>query len=236
MKTRTKKHTKKLSRLLFISVMAYSCNEGTMLTQSCSLEFDQDMAKYQEQIANGEISSDTAAPIACEVLDQDPEGNLTVNIQMRDFNDEQEEKMLVAVEKIKIVINSVEFKQRVLNHTYNQERTFVDNNGLTNDEIYQKIMEGKEDLLPVIDNEMDVDVTMYYKRSSTVGYTYPDTTRTWINSNFFNGYTHGQVASNVVHEWTHKIGFSHDYRHNDARPYSVPYAIGSIIEELVDSM
>ena len=237
MKTRTKQTlSTKLTRLLFISLMAYGCEEGTMLEGPCSLNINDDLAEYQRQLDSGEISADTPKPKACATFVEDPDANLSINIKMRDFNNTQKEKMLEAVEKIKIVINSTEFKDRVLNHTYDQKKTYVDNNSLSNQEVYQKIMDGKEDLIPELDNEMDIDVTMYYKRSSTVGYTYPDTVRTWVNSRFFNGYTHGQVAANVVHEWTHKIGFDHAYRNNSSRPYSVPYAIGSIIEELVDSM
>jgi hypothetical protein len=232
-----KKRTKStFSKLVFISLIAFSCKEGTMLESPCSLDIESDLAEYQRQLDEGEITNDTAPPIACVSLERDPDAKLDINIKMNDFNDTQTQKMLIAVEKIKVVINSIEFKERVLNHTYNKEKTFVDNNDLTNAQVYQKIMDGKEDLIPEIDNEMDVDVTMYYKRSSTVGYTYPNTTKTWVNSRFFNGYTHGQVASNVVHEWTHKIGFGHAYRSNSSRPYSVPYAVGSIIEELVDSM
>jgi hypothetical protein len=237
MKTRTRKSlSTKLTKLLFISLIAFGCEEGTMLESPCSLDIDADLSEYQRQLDNSEIAADSPKPQACVTFEVDPDANLDINIKMRDFNDIQKEKMLKAVEKIKVVINSTEFKERVLNHTYNGQKTFVDNNNLTNKEVYQKIMGGKEDLIPEVDNEMDVDVTIYYKRSSTVGYTYPDTTRTWVNSRFFNGYTHGQVSSNVVHEWTHKIGFGHAYRSNSARPYSVPYAIGSIIEELVDSM
>ena len=214
---------------------AASCKNSMVSTKACSLNYEQDMAQHRKLLAD-EQATDADEPRECQYPSKDPDANLGVNLVMRDFTDTQEKKMLDAVERIKIVINSIEFKERVIGHTYNGERVFVDNNGLTNEEVYQKIMDGAEDLLPEIDNEMDIDVTMYYKRTSTVGYTYPDTTRTWVNSRFFNGYTPGQVAANVTHEWTHKIGFGHSFYNNPSRPYSVPYAIGSINEELVDSM
>jgi hypothetical protein len=233
MKTRTMITIKSL--LLLAGLNATSCKKSMITTKACSLNYQEALANHQEQVASGEASEEDA-PRECEYPEAEPGANLGVNLVMRNFTDEQEAKMIDAVERIKIVINSVDFKDRVIGHTYNGERVFVDNNGLTNEEIYEKIMEGAEDLIPEVDQEMDVDVTMYYKRSSTVGYTYPDTTRTWVNSRFFMGYTTGQVAANVTHEWTHKIGFGHSFYNNPSRPYSVPYAVGSIIEELVDSM
>ena len=234
MKTRTVTTT--LKALFLIGTLNLTgCKEAVLAGKTCSLNYEEDLQRHQEQVANGE-ATDEDAPRECEYPVQEPNANLGVNLVMRNFTTEQEAKMLDAVERIKIVINSIDFKERVVGHTYNGKRTFVDNNGLTNEEVYQKIMEGAEELVPEIDEEMDVDVTMYYKRTSTVGYTYPDTTKTWVNSRFFNGYTPGQVAANVTHEWTHKIGFGHAFRSNPSRPYSVPYAIGSIIEELVESM
>ncbi len=137
-----------------------------------------------------------------------------------------------ALRRARIVLNSKAFRTKVMNHTHNGKKTFVDNNGQTNEEVYQTIMEGAETLLPEIDNEMDLDITLYYKNNSTVGYTYTDTTRIWVNNKFFAGYTLGQVANNAVHEWTHKIGYGHSFYNNADRPFSVPYAVGEIVEEI----
>ena len=223
------------SMLLLAGLNATGCKEGVINSKACSLNYEEALQKHTELVVKSEATEEDA-PRECDVPTQEPGANLGVNIVMRNFNDTQETKMLDAVERIKLVINSIDFKERVIGHTYNGERTFVDNNDMTNEEIYEAIMDASETLIPEVDNEMDIDVTMYYKRTSTVGYTYPDTTRTWVNSRFFNGYTAGQVASNATHEWTHKIGFGHSYYNNAARPYSVPYAIGGIIEELVDSL
>lgn len=161
---------------------------------------------------------------------------MNFHVQLTDFNPQQEEKMLAALERAKLVINSTAFKERVLNHTFNDERAFSENNGQSNEEIYETFMAGAEDLLPEIDYEMDLDITLYYANNSTVGYTYPNTLRIWVNNKFFSGYTLGQVAANAVHEWTHKIGYGHSRYNSPSRPYTVPYGIGSIIQELVDGM
>ena len=156
--------------------------------------------------------------------------------ELSGFNQEQDIKIREVLKRVKLVINSEEFKQRVLNHEFQGTKTFVDNAGLTNEEIYQKIMDGEEMLIPGVNHTMDLSLTMYYTNNSTVGYTYADTTMVWMNSKFFNSYTYGEAGGNVVHEWTHKLGFEHSYYNDYARPYSVPYAIGTIIEDLIDTM
>jgi hypothetical protein len=233
MKTRTILTIKTL--LILSTIGASGCKQGTILNKTCSLNYEEEMQQHQDNLARG-AAKEEDAPRPCNYPTPEPGANLGVNLVMRNFTTDQEKKMRDAVERIKIVINSTDFKERVLAHTYNGQKTFVENEGLSNEEIYEKIMDGAEVLNPVVDNMMDVDVTMYYKATSTVGYTYPDTNRTWVNSRFFNGYTAGQVSSNVVHEWTHKLGFGHSYYNNSSRPYTVPYGVGSIISELVDSM
>lgn len=85
------------------------------------------------------------------------------------------------------------------------------------------------------DFEMDIDLTIYYNRwTSTVGYTTPDTIRTWINRKFFWAFTDGGICGNISHEYCHKLGFTHSFRWTPLRDMSVPYFIGNLIEELVD--
>mgnify|MGYP000138516482 CR=1 FL=1 len=204
----------------------------------CALDYESAMDEYEQGLSDGTIEQDTEPPRECQNLVVEPlvGEEVGVSIVMRNFSETQEEKMQEAVARIKIVINSVDFKDRVIAHTFNGERTFHNNDGLTNEEIYEKIMLGAETLLPEEDRELDVDVTMYYKNNSTVGYTYPNTKKTWVNSKFFNRYTYAEVAKNVVHEWTHKIGFGHSSKRTSSRPYSVPYGVGSIIEDLINQL
>ena len=234
---------KKLAATAVTLFTLISCEKGAILPAEevraeCSLDYEQALDEYEQGLADGSISEDAEPPRECLSLLVEPEPGeeLTVNIEMVSFSETQEEKMLQAIERIKIVINSSEFKQRVLAHTYEGEKQFQANDGLSNEEIYEKIMLGAESLLPDVDREMDINVTMYYSNNSTVGYTYPSSTRTWINSKFFNSYNYAQVAKNVVHEWTHKLGFDHDSSRTNRRQYSVPYGVGSIIEDLVNEL
>ncbi len=158
--------------------------------------------------------------------------NFDASIKFVNFEIEQEEKVNKAIEIIKKVIVSEEFRTEVINFTFNGERKFLDNAGLTNEQIYLKILNGAEDLLPESDNEMDLELELYYTSRNTVGYTYPNTMRVWMNTKYFTPYTYSQVAGNIFHEWTHKLGFDHASSYSIARDSSVPYAIGYLIRDL----
>ncbi len=144
----------------------------------------------------------------------------------------QEAKIQSAENKIKDVIASEAFRTAVLNHTYNGKKTFVDNGGLTNAQIYQKILHGAETLQPRKNNAMDLIVKLYYEASSTVGYTMTNSKVINMNTKFFNKYTASGVSSNMMHEWLHKLGFKHAVTYSKSRDYTVPYAIGRIMGKL----
>lgn len=139
------------------------------------------------------------------------------------FSPAQAEKHNEACRLTQEVINTVEFRMMVISRVY----TSTNKSGL---EIYQHIMTGSEVLTPEIDNEIDVDVELYEKNNSTVGYTYGNTIKTWLNNKFFKTFDHGGVAGNLVHEWLHKLGYDHSSA-NDLD--SVPYAVGFIVRDLV---
>lgn len=145
----------------------------------------------------------------------------------------QRDKIDRAETKIRNVIRSEEFRLRVLNHTYGGVKRFVDNQGLTNSQIYYRILKGAEKLSPAEDNEMDLKIKTYYENSSTVGYTSTSSTFINMNTKFLNSYTVAETAKTMVHEWLHKLGFSHAAFYSTSRDYSVPYGVGRIIKELV---
>lgn len=158
--------------------------------------------------------------------------SIDARIHLVNFPQEQEEKVHKAVELIKKVVASPEFKDRIVNHTYEGKKTFVDNKGYTNEQIYQLILDGSETMVPGKNGRMDVELELYQQSTNTIGYTYPNTTRIWVNTKYFNKYTPVQVADNLFHEWMHKLGFDHALKYSKSRNYSVPYAIGYLVEEL----
>jgi hypothetical protein len=158
--------------------------------------------------------------------------NFDVSLKLDNFNQEQKDKVTKAAGLIKKVILSDEFKSEVLNYTYEGEKAFADNNGLTNMQIYQKIIEASEELKPGVDHRMDLDLQVYYEDTRTVGYTKPQVFRIWMNSKFLDKNGPAEVTTNMMHEWLHKLGFKHELLHSERRMNTVPYAIGYLMERL----
>lgn len=209
---------------LFVSLFLVSCGKSGGGSSSGSAP----AASVGDSMALEEISASTPVPSAAL--------NFDVNIELHNFNTEQEDKVLEAADLIRKVLASEEFKNRILNHKVNGKKTFVDNDGLSNEEIYKKIVEGSEKLRPGTDNQMDLELEVYKENNSTVGYTYPDTVRVWMNEKFFNANASWKVTTNMTHEWLHKLGFKHDKARTPLRKYSVPYAIGYLMAELAKSV
>ena len=154
------------------------------------------------------------------------------NLELSNFNYEEMEKALAAADLIRQVVASPEFRDEIINHTVDGVRTFVDNQGLTNGEIYQIILEGSEKLNPGRNNSLDVKLRLYYEENNIIGYTYSNSEYIWLNRNYFSWYTPAQVSGNLFHEWLHKLGFMHSYEYTETRKNSVPYAIGYIMGRL----
>lgn len=134
------------------------------------------------------------------------------------------------------VVGLKEFRSAVLAHK--KKDGSVGFNGKSGDpkskpvDIYENILAGNEKLQPEKDGEVDMEVEFYYASNSTVGYTYPNVKRIYVNTKFFDGYAISSVAANLIHEWLHKLGYGHDSAATSIRPYSVPYGVGSIMRSL----
>lgn len=159
--------------------------------------------------------------------------NFQVNVSLdNEFTATQEDKIQAASDLIKKVIGSEEFKNKVLNHKFGGKKAFNDNAGLSNAQIYKKIIEGSEMLSPGVDNQMDLNLEVYRAANNTVGYTYPSELRVWMNEKFLNANKPYKVTTNMVHEWLHKLGFKHSASSTPTRKYSVPYAVGYLVRNL----
>ena len=155
------------------------------------------------------------------------------NIETSRMGPVKEEKLFEAVELLQEVFSSPEFKLRILLHRYKGGYRFAHNRGLSNYQIYKRILNGVEKLYPVKNNAMDVVIELYTNNKSIViGYTNPFTRKIWMNTKYFNRHTPAEVASHLTHEWLHKLGFGHEREKSNNRKYSVPYAIGYIVKEM----
>lgn len=152
-------------------------------------------------------------------------------MEVKGFDGDSEIKLNKAFEVLEKVVNSQEFKNRVINFKNTAgERAFASNNKLTNEQIYANFMEGKEKLQPDTVGEMNYYVSLYYKRwSKVVGWTNGSINTINVNWKFFKNFKPNDVAGNLAHEWTHKIGYDHK---SAAEHDSAPYAIGYIVREM----
>ena len=157
---------------------------------------------------------------------------LKANVVFINMTEWRKTKAQRALELMLKVINSEEFKERVYNFRYNGSYKFA-STSLSNKQIYDRIMVGSEILSPLEDGVINFELATYYSLKNVIGYTYPNTRRIWVNTRYFDSFYLSQVAGNFTHEYMHKIGFDHDFNSTARRPYSVPYAIGNIVVNLV---
>lgn len=208
--------------LLFLFLFLASCGGGggggsTNSSETISSAPD-------NAIESSEEPSTTPATTQAQTFD--------IDANLSGFSRTHEEKVMEAIELIKQVVASDEFKKKVLNKTYNGKKAFVDNNGLTNAQIYKKILDGAEKLSPSKNNTMDLHLTTYYVNANVIGYTTPSTKTIFMNRKYLAKFRPYEVAMNLFHEWLHKLGFGHAVNNNSSRPHSVPYAIGYIVRSL----
>lgn len=155
------------------------------------------------------------------------------------FTEKERTKLDKAIVVFETVINSEEFKQRILNYTYQKKLQFVDNKGQTNEEIFATLMAGKETFTTHADSNADFDLNIYtsgWFGRNVVGYTNPGTPKIFMNRRFYSGFEPYEIAGNMIHEWCHKLGYDHDYKSTARRPYSVPYAIGGMMVDLAKKL
>jgi hypothetical protein len=153
--------------------------------------------------------------------------------KLSNFSQKEKERVEFIVKNLEKVINSIEFNHYVKNYSVNGEFRYEWNNNQSNNEIYNKIMEGKEELSASIDYIWDLDLRLRWLFSSnTLAYTSSNTSQITINSRYFKGGADFSIAGTICHEYLHKLGYSHPREYSTVRDYSVPYAIGDICENI----
>lgn len=167
---------------------------------------------------------------------------LTVQLDgVRYFNQAQTDKLNLAKRVVELVVNSREFKDRVLQFKYQSKLQFVQNAGLSNEQIYNVLMTGAEKYpKPTAEDQaMNFDLELYkpawYQSNNVLGYTSQSDKTIHINKNFYDRAEVYEIAMNLTHEWCHKMGFDHDSKSTARRPYSVPYGVGYIVRDLAQT-
>ena len=142
------------------------------------------------------------------------------------------------------VVNSEEFRTKVISYQNSSgereyQKNYIWNDSsqrLTNEDVYNLLMEANEKMVPGTLNEMNIFARLrkcsWSKRKFSVwcrkviGSTSPRTTP-WmvLNWKFYRNYKAHNMVANIVHEWIHLLGFLHGKRNMREE---VPYVVGSI--------
>lgn len=166
-----------------------------------------------------------------------------------EFTPEQREKFLKIIDIGTKAINSDQFHDLVVNFKWTEtywswfrkrsidHNTFFQNDGKSNEQIYEMFMSGSDKIHPLADGDIDLFLHLYFANNNVIGYTNQATEEIFINKKFFLGNLetpagNAAIIGNIVHEYMHKMGFDHSYFNNSTRPYSVPYAVGDLAEKV----
>jgi hypothetical protein len=142
-------------------------------------------------------------------------------------------KIIKSERLLELVVNSPEFKEEILKADFHGETSLWKNRA--NIEIYKHIMSGQETLRPEIDGVANVDLSVFnpnWKNKNVVGYTYMHVLTQWINRTYLRTRHYLYIASNILHEWGHKLGFQHDHKRTARRPFSICYQLNVILKKL----
>lgn len=169
--------------------------------------------------------------------------NFAVSVTDRsNMSASQSAKLDKALAAAQTVMKSDQLRDKVVNFTYSGQKIFVQNNDLTNEQVYETLMAAAE-LYPTRtepNGVADIKVKIYYPPwySVTSAVAFTSTTDAYLNiyDSYFSSASIADLAETLIHEWTHKLGFDHDYDSTARRPYSVPYAVGSMVNTLARSL
>lgn len=143
--------------------------------------------------------------------------------------EERYQKIQDVAFEIHTVLNSTIFRDLVMKMKKHGERSKYKD--YSNAEIYQILMKGAETLDPVEDYEWDIYIDDYFSLKRVIGYTKRNIKTIFVNTRFFDTRHRALCGSNIVHEQSHKLGFSHDFRSTKDRPFSVSYQLNICYEK-----
>ncbi len=163
-------------------------------------------------------------------------------IESHNYDSERLEKLNQALEKIEEAINSDSFRQKVLAYKFFFRKKFLSRSYIdefhTSQQVYEKIMKAVEDPGNVAEGSMDLYLNLVEgEDGSVIGYGNDGEKEIFTYKRKFDEMVLHEIANHITHEWTHKLGFTHAFIETPIigkRDRSVPYAIGNIVEEIIN--
>jgi hypothetical protein len=168
---------------------------------------------------------------------------ITVNlIESNGYVDENLTKLKSALLIIERVINSDLFKQKVSEYPFYYRKKlfggYIDK-PYSNEEVLSIIENAIE--YPGSINKNGIDLYLHLidgSNGSVIGYGIRGTKEIYTYKKMFQVMEIKEIANHIVHEWLHKLGFTHaEYTtYFGKRDKSVPYAVGNFIENLAETI
>lgn len=140
---------------------------------------------------------------------------------LKNFSESEVLKIKTALINGSEVLNSGIFEASML------DAKFTENKGMSSKEILELIRLGKDGKDKTSDGDIDIHLTGYCKRSRTIGYTYLNHYRTWLNKYHLAKMSPDRIFGHILHEYCHRLGFRHEYE----KSTSVPYLVGKICKQ-----
>ena len=168
---------------------------------------------------------------------------LTINVeQIKGFSETQIAKVGLSMAILERIFNAAEFRESILNFKYNGKYQFHFRKNIwgrwidtyyPNEQVYERIMTATETAGNIKPGQVDLYLQLDPRKGGgVVGYGYPAQKEIYTYSDWFESFNTLGYAAHIAHEYCHKLGFTHSHAKNEARKYSVPYAIGYIVADL----
>jgi hypothetical protein len=148
------------------------------------------------------------------------------------------DKLHKALGIIERAVNSEVFKNKILYYEFHYRKKlfggYIDT-PYTSTQVLEIIENAVEYPGNVERHSIDLYLELLTSSSgSVIGYGYPGEKEIYTYKDRFERMTSKEIANHIVHEWLHKLGFTHAHYNLPfgKRDQSVPYAVGRFIEEL----
>lgn len=138
---------------------------------------------------------------------------------------------------IEKVVNDQAFREKILDAEFKDRRFLKVDGTIVNIDDNRKVLDmiigGKEQYREEdADYEWDMSVALYRSLTREVGHRKRETIFT--KKRKFRKATDEYVAAHWIHEYAHVIGFIHDFKNTEIRPFSIPYLIYDIAERMLN--
>jgi hypothetical protein len=173
---------------------------------------------------------------------------LSISSQISDkFTNEQKEIISTAIDYITKAVNHNDFKEKIISFKDNEANVaFLMNEDMSNERIYSYIMSGSDKFDPTKDYDLDIEILPFKSEDikndggSTLGYVRGNKKPIYLNTDFMLSNAPVIIAGVIIHEYMHNLDFGHDSgigpfkKRIDNYEYTVPYAIGFIITDIIN--